>query len=257
MIYFGSDIVCDMKALVASLLLLLASLGAKAEMTNGVFYTDSAVECHLISQNGHTVTNQLIAGKTYPVTDVLVELQTTNKATLYFSGGPMIEVSTGAVMTINVFDIDAKNLDAQPRKADIGNINLGLNFMQGEYSVVYPNGDANSSLTVNTPFASYQLGGGKYFFRVSDKSAIVFVVEGSMQMHGDKKVDKTSKGNLAVAIPFTDPGSGVEDKIMTSVKTLKQDENAKYTSPVLLAEKKYANVGFVVINGGIIGVWTK
>ena len=245
-----------MKAFIASLLLFVAtSFASFAETTNGVFYTDSAVQCHLIEQSGKTTTNQLVAGKTYLVTDVLVELQFTTKTTLYFSGGPMIEASAGSTLTINVFDADVKNLDAQPRKADIGSINLGLTFGVGEYSIVYPNLDANSSLIANTPFASYQLGGGKYFFRVSDKSAIVYVVEGIMQMHSDKRVDKTSKGGLAVAIPFSD--GGTDDKILTSIKTLKQEENDRYASPVLIAEKKWANVGFVVIGGRVIGVWLK
>jgi hypothetical protein len=245
-----------MKAIVASILLFLATAVASyADLTNGVFYTDSEVECHLISQNGSTTTNQLTAGKTYLVTDTLIELQVTNKTTLYFSGGPMIEVSPGSTLTINVFDADVKNLDSQPRKADIGNINLGINFNKGEFSVIYPNTDANSSCIANTPFASYQLGGGKYFFRVSDKSAIVYVVEGIMQMHGDKKVDKTSKGNLAVALPFDDGGK--ESRILTSIKTLKDDENERYATPVLLAEKKWNNVGFIVVGGRVIGVWLK
>lgn len=245
-----------MKAIVASLLLFLAaSVASFAEMTNGVFYTDSAVTCHLVSQNGSTTTNQLVAGKTYLVTDVLIELQLTNKTTLYFSGGPMIEASAGSLLTVNVFDADVKNLDSQPRKAEIGSINLGITLGTGEYSVVYPNTDVNSSLVVNTPFASYQLGGGKYFFRVSDKSAIVYVVEGIMQMHSDKRVDKTSKGGLAVAIPFDD--GGTSDKILTSIKTLKQEENDRYASPVLIAEKKWANVGFIVVGGRVIGVRLK
>jgi hypothetical protein len=245
-----------MKAFVASLLLFVAaSVASFAEMTNGVFYTDSAVTCHLVSQNGSTTTNQLVAGKTYLVTDVLVELQTSNKTTLYFSGGPMIEASAGSSLTVNVFDADVKNLDSQPRKAEIGSINLGITLGSGEYCVVYPNTDANSSLVVNTPFASYQLGGGKYFFRVSDKSAIVYVVEGIMQMHSDKRVDKTSKGGLAVAIPFDD--GGTSDKILTSIKTLKQEENDRYASPVLIAERKWSNVGFIVVGGRVIGVWLK
>lgn len=246
-----------MKAIVASFLLFVATSFAAfgAELTNGVFYTDSAIQCHLISQNGSATTNQLTAGKTYLVTDALVELEITNKTTLYFSGGPMIEASPGSSLTINVFDAEVKNLDAQPRKADIGSINLGLNLTKGEFSIVYPTADANSSVVVNTPFASYQLGGGKYFFRVSDKSAIVYVVEGIMQMHGDKKVDKTSKGNLAVALPFDDGGK--ESRILTSIKTLTDDENERYATPVLLAEKKWANVGFIVVGGRIIGVWLK
>ena len=247
-----------MKSFIFSLILFVTTIVATfAEMTNGAFYVDAPVECHLVSQNGATTTNQLTAGKTYMVTDVLIELYFTNKTTVYFSGGPLIEAQPASTLAITIFDVDAKNLEAQPRKAEFGSINLGLTLNRGEFSVVYPNTDAGSAMTVSTPFAAYQLGGGKYFYRVSEKSAIVYVVEGAMQMHGDKKVDKTSKGNLAVAIPFSDPGTGIEDKILTSIKTLKQEETEKYSTPVLLAEKKWGNVGFIVISGRLVGVWLK
>lgn len=243
-----------MKAvLTAFLLFVVTTCATFGNLTNGVFYVDSAVECHLISQNGSVTTNQLTAGKTYMTSDVLVELHTTNKTTIYFSGGPMIETLPDSTLTINVFDQEVKNLDAQPRKAEFGSHNLGVTFNKGEFNISYPTTDANSQLTVNTPFATYQLGNGKFFYRVSDKSAIAYVLEGTMQMHGDKKVEKTSKGNLAVAIPFNE----VEDKILTSIKTLKQDENDRYAAPVIIAEKKLGNVGFIVINGRVIGVWAK
>lgn len=251
-----------MKAFIASFLLFLATAVAsfgQTVNTNGVFYVDNAVECHLVSQNGSIQTNALTAGKTYMVTDsALVELVSSNKTTFYLSGGPMVEVAPSSTFSIDVFDQEVNNLDAQPRRADFGTHNISMTLGIGEFSIVYPNSNANSSLTVNTPFATYVLNGGKYFFRVSDKSAIVYVVEGMMQMHGEKnRVDDTKKGSLAVAIPFIDPGSGLPDKILTSIKSLKDEENERYATPVLLAEKKWSNVGFIVVGGRVIGVWLK
>lgn len=250
-----------MKTFIISLLLFFATAVASFGQTNlnGVFYVDNAVECHLITQNGSSQTNALTAGKTYMVTDsALVELVSSNKTTFYLSGGPMIEVSPSSVFSIDVFDQEIKNLESQPRRAEFGSHNISITLGIGEFSIIYPNTNADSILTVNTPFATYVLQSGKYFFRISDKSAIVYVVEGMMQMHGEKnRVDDTKKGSLAVAIPFVDPGSGLPDKILTSIKTLKDEENERYTTPVLLAEKKWANVGFIVVGGKVIGVWLK
>lgn len=247
-----------MKSLILAFFLFAAgAIALGAEMTNGVFYVDNPVSCHLVSQNGAVTTNDLVGGKTYMVGNTLLEMESTNKTVFYFSGGILIDVSAKAKLSVNLFDQEVKNLDVQPRKAEYGSHNLSLAFGQGEFSVIYPNKDPNSSLTITTPFTSYELQGGKYFFRVSDKSAIVYVLEGMMNVHGDKRVDKTEKGRLAVAIPFTDPASGVEDKIVTSIKTLKQEETERFATPILLAEKKWADVQFFVINGRVIGVWTK
>lgn len=246
-----------MKALIFALMLSVTTL-LGADMTNGVFYTDSPVECHLISQNGATVTNQLAAGKTYEVGNALAEIVTTNKATFFISGGPMIEAGPNSTFSINLIDVEVKNLSDSPSKADFGMHNVNLGFGVGEFSIVYPNQDPNSSVTAATPYTSYLFQGGKYFVRITDKSAIVYVLEGMMQVHGDKnRVDNTDKGKLAVAIPFLDPASGVEDKIISSIKPLKQEEMERFATPVMLAEKKWANVQFVVIGGKVIGVRMK
>jgi len=248
----------NMKAIFTTLMLFFATLFANADMTDGVFYVDAPVECHLVSQNGNIATNHLSAGNTYMVGNVLLEMNITNKTTFHFSGGPMIDIAPKSAFSINLFDQEVKNLTVPPRKADFGSHNLSVSFGVGEYSVVYPNKNPGSMITVATPFITYQLSGGKYFFRVSDKSIIVYVLEGMMQVHGDKnKVDTTDKGKLAVAIPFTDPASGVEDKIITSIKTLKPEEMERFSSPVLIAERKWGDVQFFVINGRVIGLWMK
>lgn len=249
-----------MKALFASILMFVASayVSFGTDLTNGVFYIDQATECRLISQNGSSLTNQLTAGKTYLVGDVLLEIDLTNKTTFFFSGGPLIEATPLSSLSINVFDQEVKNLDAQPRKAEFGSLNLSLMFTKGEFSVIYPNADPNSSFTISTPYATYQLHSGKFFFRVSEKSSIAYVLEGMMEVHGDKNsIEKTEKGKLAVAVPFSDPSSGVPDKIVSNIKSLKQDDADRFGSPLLLAERKWGNVQFIIVNGRVIGAWMK
>lgn len=249
-----------MKALFLSLFLIVSSaiLAFGFDMTNGVFYVDRPVECRLVSQNGNVKTNHLVAGETYTVGNTLLEMVTSNKMTFYFGGGPMIEAGTNSEFSVNLFDQEIKNLDATPRKAEFGTHNLSIQFRQGEFAVLYPNQDSNSTVMVSTPFTMYQLNGGKYYFRVSDKSSIAYVLEGDMKVHGDKnKVDTTDKGKLAVAVPFTDPASGVEDKIITSIKPLKPDEVARFSNPVLAAEKKQDDVQFFIVGNRVVGILMK
>jgi hypothetical protein len=225
-------------------------------LTNGVFYLDKSAECHLISQNGAMTTNQLSAGKTYMVGNVLSELEFSQRTTVFFSGGPFIQTSTNSSFTINLFDLEVNNLDATPRRAQFGTHNLSLGFNRGEFAVIYDK-DTNSSFTVSTPYATYQLNNGKYFFRVTEKSVVVYVLDGMVEVHGDKRVDKTGKGKLAMAVPFVDPASGVEDKIITSIKTLKQDETGRFSGPIVEAEKENGSVQFFIIQGKVIGILDK
>lgn len=225
-----------------------------ADMTNGVFCADSDVESRLIAQNGAVTTNQLAAGKTYMVGNALVELRPSTNTTFYFSGGIIVDVGPKAILTLNLFDQEVKNIVSIPRKAEFGTHNISLSIGNGEYSIIYPNKDQYSSISLSTPFTSYQLSGGKYFFRVSDKSVVAYVLEGTMQVIGDKKSDKTERGKIAVAIPFSDSDSGVSDKVISSIKTVKPEETTRFSSPILMAEKKANDVQFFIINGNVVGI---
>lgn len=247
-----------MKTFILVFLLFVAGATASAsELTNGVFYVDNPVDCQLIQQNGVTTTNTIVSGKTVTVGNSLMEITTGPKTLFYFAGGPLVEVSAKSSISVNLFDREVKNLKSMPRKAEFGTCNLSLMFNIGEYCVIYPNTDSNSSLTITTPYTSYEIQNGKFYFRVTDRSAIVYVLEGMMNVHGDKKVDKTAKGNLAIAVPFVDPASGLNDKVVTSIKPVKQEETDKFTAPVILAEKKWADVQFFVLEGKVVGIWMK
>jgi hypothetical protein len=248
-----------MKTLILSglsfILFLTSTFGT--DMINGVFCADSSVESHLISQTGTIATNQLVAGKTYMVGNALVELRPFTNTTFYFSGGIFIDATAKSIFTLNLFDQEVKNINSVPRKAEFGTHNISLSIGNGEYSIIYPNKDEYSSITLSTPFTSYQLLGGKYFFRVSEKSVIAYVFEGTMQVIGDKKSDKTERGKLAVAIPFSDSDSGISDKIISSIKTVRPEETTRFSSPILAAERKINDVQFFIINENVIGISLK
>lgn len=240
--------------IIIAFLLYVATLGYAADLTNGFVYVDKVNHCQLVSRNGTTETNTVPAGKTLLVSDKIIEFSNATNTTFYFAGGPTINTSTNSEFSINLYEVELKNPE-ESRRASFGRHNLNVMLTKGDFSVIYPNSNEESYVTVTTPYTAYELNGGKYFFRVTDKSSVVYVLEGAMNVHGDKKVDKTAKGNLAVAVPYDDPVSGVTDKVVTSVKQLKQEETSRFTAPVLAAEKQVENIEWYVIDGKAVGIW--
>ena len=246
----------NMKTFITFLFLVIITFALPAsEFQRGVFCVDNTVECRNIQIDGTTTTNTVFMGKTVEVGESMLEIETPNKTTFYFSGGPLIETGTNSMLSINLFDREVINLDSIPRKAEFGRCNLSVKFEIGEYCVIYPNSDPNSSFTITTPYTAYEILNGKFYFRITDRSAIVYVIEGAMNVHGDKHINKTAKGNLAIAVPFMDPASGLNDKIVTSIKPVNQEDTSKFSDPVTLAEQKWNDVQFFIIYGKIIGVW--
>lgn len=233
-----------MRSLIFTIILIITSLiSAKAELTNGAIYANVSTECHLIHPNGSVTTNVFASGRTITIGDALVEIVAESATLFYFSGGPLIEASAKSVISINLFDVDVENLNSTPQSAKFGNCNLSLKFDIGEFSVIYSNTNANSMLSITTPYTNYELKAGKYFFRITDKSAIVYVVEGVMNVHGDKRVDKIGQGKFA--------------KVATTVKTLKQDESDMSPLSVNFPDTRKDDVRFFVIDSKVVGIWLK
>lgn len=243
-----------MKRFITILLLFTAIIMFAADLTNGFVYVDKVNKYNLISHSGAIETNVVVAGKTMVVSDKIVEFLNATNTTFYFAGGPTINTSTNSEFSVNLYEIEIIN-PKESRKAIFGKHNLNLLLNRGDFSIIYTNSNEQSYFVIATPFTTYELGGGKYFFRVTDKSSVAYVLEGTMNIHGDKKVDKTSKGNIAVAVPYDDPVSGVTDKVVTSMKQLKQEETLRFAAPVLAAEKQVENIEWYVVDGKAVGIW--
>jgi hypothetical protein len=243
-----------MKSIFTSILLFVSSavFAFGTDMTNGAFFVDAPVECHLIFQNGVSRTNQLGAGKTYIMPSTIAEMLSTKGATFQLSGLGLVDASSNSLFSIDLFEQEVKNLDALPRRAEFGGHNVNLTLSRGEFSIIYSNAIPDSSVLVSTPYATYQLHGGKYFFRLNERAAVAFVMDGMMTVHGEKdRKDVTKKGELAIAVPSGD------DKIITGIKALKPEERERLSVPILQAEKKCGDVMFIVIAGRVIGVLLK
>lgn len=234
-----------MKTLIA-LLLLCASTLLGADFTNGVFYVDKPVECHLISQNGATSTNTISAGETRQVGLQLVELRPAEPTTIYLSGGLKINAEANTVLSINVFDQEVTNLTASPRPAAFGSHNISLLFSSGKFTVSYPTQDAGSSCAISTPLAMYQMNPGKFIFQVSEGKSLVYVLEGMMIVHGDKnRTDTAKKGSKAIT-----------GQIDTETATTTRPVNQAESNSIAAAQKGEATtaIQFFVIDGRVRGV---
>lgn len=244
-----------MKSILLSLLLFFC-VAAHAGPTDGVVYVAQPTECHLIAQNGVELTNKLVIGKTYSVmnNNCVEEFTNANKSTYYLSGGTIVSTGTNSTFSIDVFDQEVNNLSDQPRAVDVGAFNLSLTLSSGEFIVICPIFPEGSSFTINTPFASYELSAGDYLFHVTDKSVMAYVQDGMLQVHGDKTVEKSEPGKLAMALQFHDPSGTVDDKVITSVKSAKSDEAARYKQTIVDTVNSLQNIQFVVISGKVVGV---
>lgn len=233
-----------MKAIILSFLLAASSLfGAE-----GVFYNNKPVESHLIAQSGATVTNHLIVGTTTMVGTSLVELCPTEKTTIYLSGGPIIEADAGSVLSINAFDQEVKNLTNQPCLAVFGMHNISIVLTKGNFSIVYPVQDENSTCAISTPLAMYQVNVGKFLFQISDQKSLVYVLDGMMIVHGDKnRKDTAKKGSKSIT-------GQIDTEVATTTRPINPAESN--TISTMQAHPDSA-IQFIVIDGRVRGVWMK
>ena len=235
-----------MKTLILALLLFVSSAitALGTEMTNGVFYANNPVECHLILQSGATTTNQLIAGKTYPVSDALVEFEVANETIYYLAGGPMIVANSNSVFSINMFDHEVNNLDLTPRKAEFGNHNISLTFMKGEFVVFYNNTNEYSSFSVMTPHTGREYASGRYVFVVGEEKTTVNIIEGATNaVKGKKKFTQSPMLN--------------KSRTKTTTEPLTIEQSGKYTSIISDMEIKQNDVQFYIVNNQVVGIWMK
>ena len=246
----------NMKAILILSLLFATSLFG-VEFNNGAIYSDRSATIISTQGNGVVTTNVIGAGRTILTEKTIVELTTKEKTVLHLGGVALLQVGKDSQFAITLFDETITNLNDPPRKAEIGEYTLNMEFTSGEFAIIYPNKDTNFSVTVTTPLATYELKGGKYYFKVG-KSTMVFCLEGGLVVHGDRNsANVVEKGSLAIAVPFSDPSSGIDDKIVTSFKRAKMEENEKFAAPILEVEKHWADVGFFVIDGKILGIKLK
>lgn len=231
-----------MKALILSVLLSASTLFA----ADGVFYVEQPVETHVIAQNGATTTNVLTAGQTgFVGNTTITEICPAQKTTIRLPSGPIISADGGSVFSINTFDLDVKNLTNQPCLAVFGSHNISVVITKGNLNITYPNQDENSSCTIASPLAMYQLNKGQFIFQISDQKSLVYVLDGMMTVHGDKnRTDAAKKGSKSIT-------GQIDTEVATTTRPINQQESNTLAT---MQTKDSASVYFIVIDGRVRGV---
>jgi len=232
--------------LIAILLFTISLLGA--DFTNGVFCVDKPVEYQLITQGGIASTNQMSAGESRMVSTAIIELHPLLQTTFYFSGGLIVLAETNSILSISVFDQEVKNLGDIPRPAVFGSHNISLELNRGTFVVLYPIQDTNSSFSISSPLAMYQMETGKFLFHISDNRSLVYVLDGMLRVRGDRsRIDIAKKGNKAIT-------GHLDTDIVSTIRTISSVERDSIIALQNKADALTNAVQFFVIDGRVRGV---
>lgn len=243
-----------MKIKTIFLFVLLSVLDALCDINSGVFCIDKNTTCHIVSQNGQIQTNVLEFNKTYSSQNNLFEFNIEDTTIFYFSDKILIQCEKNTSFNILLFDQEFENIKSLPTKAKFGSHNLNLAFNKGEMVFIYPNTNSNSRININTPFADYELMGGKYYFNLNSTLCIGYVYDGEMVIHGNKEQKTVKKDQVSLVMPLTITNTGLQDKTIVNVQSIGNNESQKFSESIIILEKKKMLFDFFVIDGKIIGV---
>lgn len=176
--------------------------------------------------------------------------------TVYFSNDLIVKVSTNSDFTINSFFQEVFDIDKTAHKARFGNNSFSATLMKGSIVVVYSGTNENDSCAISTPLTDVELFKGTFFFSVTDTSVVVFVLDGSLKAHGDKKKEVIVKAGSAISAVGNDRGI-FEDKVSLEPKVIRMDALKKLSEEALTVVQLKGTFLFIIIDGKIVGVNVK
>lgn len=204
---------------------------------------------------GQTYTNGVFVkdGKTTEVAKQVLQFTPTNAPEVFhFSNELIAKIHTNSDFTINSFGQEVYEPNSTPRKAKFGGANLAATLMNGTATFVYAGSDSNSSCVISTPMSDIELHKGTFYFRVDDNKVLVFVLEGSMTAHSDKKENTVTAGYALIAVP-NDVGI-LEAKISIGAEKAKQTIIDKLLSDSQDVIKRRDGILFATVNGKVLGI---
>jgi len=204
---------------------------------------------------GQTYTNGVFVkdGKTTEVAKQVLQFTPTNAPELFhFSNELIVKAHTNSDFTINSFGQEVYDIDKPPHKSKFGASNFAATLMNGIATFVYSGGDSNSSCVVSTPMADIELHKGTFYFRVDGNKVLIFVLEGTMTAHSDKKENTVTAGYALIAVP-NDVGI-LEAKISIGAEKARQTIIDKLLSDSQDVTSMRDDTLFATINGKIVGI---
>ena len=180
--------------------------------------------------------------------------QVTTQETLHFSNGLIVKVYTNSDFTVNSLFQEVYDIDKPAHTAKFGGSTFAATLMNGSATVVY-NGSTNenSSCVISTPMTDLELYKGTFYFKVTDNRVIVFVLDGSLKSHGDKKKENTVTAGYAVLAMLNDIGI-LEDKISLGAEKVKVDTIKKLSDDAQDIVKSKGTYLFIIHDGKTVGV---
>jgi len=241
-----------MKKLIILLTLTLSIILSNAQptYTNGFIYPDMPVICHLISPHGGTLTNNLEAGTSYMAGNALLEFTPTNLTTLYLSGGITIIANPNSKFSIDIFEQEILNLSDTPRKAKFGNYNLAVTITEGVVALSSITNEY-SAISLSAQESAFQLSGGTFVFDVSTNGIVSYANGNCKRIFGTIKSDNSNKKGAELLIQ-----RGYQ---LTTTETIQPNSSQMtlYNDLLVALNNDRTNVDFFVIQGKLIGIWSK
>lgn len=194
-------------------------------------------------------------GKTFEVDKKVYQFTPTNLSdVLYFSNELIVKVYTNGNFMINSFYQEVLNKHTTPEKAKVGAHNFVASMIDGTAVVVYSGGESNvSSCIISTPMTDLELYKGTFYIKVSEDNVLVFVLDGSLKSHADKKRENVVTQGYAV-IAGSDSRGIFEAKVSLGSEKVKTSVIDK-----LLVESKdvinlKGSILFAKVDGKLIGI---
>lgn len=241
-----------MKKLLLVLALMLTTaiaISAQSTYTNGFIYTDYPIECHLVSAHNGTLTNYLEAGISYMTGNAILEFSPTNLTSIYLSGGIIILSDANSKFSIDIFEQEILNLSDTPRKAKFGNYNLAITIQEGTIAISSVTNDY-SAISLSAQESAFQLSGGKFVFDVTTNGIVSYTKGNCKRIFTNHAIDNTGKKGAEILIQR-------EFQLTSTELYAPNKKQIELYNKLVSSLNISTNVEFIVIQGKLIGIWTK
>ncbi len=208
-------------------------------------------------------TNVIETFKTYEVDTNTFEVitETNGFVTLVFPNNSVIKLEQNSEFRIDDFNLIITT-NKFPTKVEYVSYNMNLSLMSGNgYFSISKN--TNDQFLLQTPISNIGIESGKFYVQVNPKSVLVYVLEGSINIHDNvtNKKESIKSGNAVLINPFVSLSPRqmelFADKMSTVVKKL-TTEQMKPIGLVLQDLDDIKNrVLWSVIDTNIIGIRIK
>lgn len=172
---------------------------------------------------------------------------------VHFSNDLVVKTYSNSDFTINSFSQEVFDLDKPPHKLKAINSIFAATLMSGTATVVYSGTNETDSCVISTPFTDVELFKGSFYFKVTENSVIVVVLDGSLKAHGDKKKETDVTKDFALFAVPNDKGI-FEDKVSLDAKKVTVDNIKKLSEDVQEVMKEKDSFIFITISGKTVGV---